>query len=151
MGSLNQALEALREFVEHPNRRSDIIMQRGIYQHKDQTAIQTVAIDGVVFGYQVKENSPLELNPYFDRYAYCKVAGHSLAELRASGEFKRFYTAMLDAFFEPQQGEIKFRQLSNDCFRLGQRFMVAFPVNTNPDLVSIAGGVDLDSKGRILS
>jgi len=147
---LNEALEALREFVEHPNKRSDIIMQQGIYQHKDPTAIQTVAIDGVVFGYQVKESSPLEMNPYFDRYAYCRVPGGNLSELMDSGAFKRFYEAMLDVFFEPQAGEIKFRQLSEDCFRLGQRFMVCFPVNTKPDLVSKFGGVNLDGQGRVI-
>lgn len=143
-----EACEALRHFAEHPNQRPDIFLH-GAYHAKDPESLYTVAVDGVIIGYKVKESSPLEMNPYFDRYAYMKVPGHRLEDL-SRNEMAAICTAMFEAFFEPQQGKIHDEQTGDDALLFWQRFMVAFPVELNKDLVSIAGGVNLDGKGLII-
>ena len=136
---LFEACEDLRFFVEHPNERSDVIMQQGIYKQKDPEAIMTVKVDGVEIGYKVKPSSALEMSPYFDRYCYFKVPGHRLSDLTKQ-ELSAIKTALLEAFFEPQQGEIKVEVIGWDAMLLRQRFMVCFPVERSPGLRSIAGG-----------
>jgi len=138
---LLEACEALRHCVEHPNERSDIILQQGIYKQKDPEAIMTVKVDGVEVGYTVKPCSVLEMSPYFDRYVYFKVPGQKLSDL-SKQELAAIKTAILEAFFEVQQGEIKVEVIGWDAMLLRQRFMVAFPVERSPGLVSIAGGFD---------
>ena len=138
-GRLLEACIELRHVVEHPNERSEIIEQQGIYKHKDPEAILTVKVDGVVVGYKVKPSSALEINPYFDRYAFVKVPGYRLLDLPKS-DLAAIKMAVLEAFFEPQQGEIKVEVIGWDAILIYQRFMVAFPVERNPGLVSIAGG-----------
>ena len=138
-GRLLEACEDLRRTVEHPNERSEIIEQQGIYRQKDPEAIMTVKVDGVEVGYKVKPSSALEMSPYFDRYCYFKVPGHRLKDL-TKPELKAVMTALLDTFFEPQQGQITNEIIAQDAMLLRQRFMVAFPVERSPGLVSIAGG-----------
>jgi len=136
---LLEACEQLRHAVEHPNERSDVIMQQGIYKQKDPEAIMTVKVDGVEVGYKVKQSSTLKMSPYFDRYCYFKVPGHRLSDLTKQ-ELSAIKTALLEAFFEPQQGEIKVEVIGWDAMLLRQRFMVCFPVERSPGLRSIAGG-----------
>jgi hypothetical protein len=136
---LFEACEQLRYVVEHPNERSEIIMEQGIYKHKDPEAIMRVTVDGVTVGYKVKASSPLEISPYFDRYVYFKVPGHRLSDL-TKAELSAIKTALLEAFFEVQQGQVQVEVIGWDAMLLRQRFMVAFPVERNPGLVSIAGG-----------
>jgi hypothetical protein len=138
-GRLLEACEDLRRAVEHPNDRSDIILQQGIYKQKDPEAIMTVKVDGVEVGYKVKQSSALEMSPYFDRYVYWKVPGHRLKDLTKS-ELKAVMTALLDTFFEPQQGRITDEIIADDAMLIRQRFMVAFPVERNPNVVSLVGG-----------
>ena len=104
-GRLLEACEDLRYAVEHPGERSDIIMQQGLYKQLDPEAIMTVKVDGVEVGYTVKPSSALEMSPYFDRYCYFKVPGHRLSDL-SKKELAAIKTALLEAFFEVQQGEI---------------------------------------------
>jgi len=136
---LLEACEQLRYAVEHPNERSDVIMQQGIYRQKDPEAIMTVKVDGVEVGYKVKPSSDLEMSPYFDRYVYFKVPGHRLSDLTKK-ELAAIKTALLEAFFEVQQGEIRVEVIGWDAMLFRQRFMVAFPVERSPGLRSIAGG-----------
>jgi len=136
---LLEACEDLRRTVEHPNERSEIIEQQGIYRQKDPEAIMTVKVDGVEVGYKVKPSSALEMSPYFDRYCYFKVPGHRLADLTRA-EMSAIKMALLEAFFEPQQGEIQVEIIGWDAMLLRQRFMVVFPVERNPNVVSLVGG-----------
>lgn len=140
-GSILEACEDLRRAVEHPNERSDIIMQQGIYKQKDPEAIMTVKVDGVEVGYSVRQSSIVEMSPYFDRYVYFKVPDHKLSDL-TKAELSAVKTALLEAFFEPQQGKIIVEVIGWDAMLLRQRFMVAFPIERNPGLVSIAGGMN---------
>jgi hypothetical protein len=143
-----EACEALRQFVEHPNDRSDIILNQGIYRAKDPEAIQVVKVDGVEIGYKVKPCSLLEINPYFDRYVYYKVTGYRLTDL-SHKEMDSIKTTIYDVFFEPQQGEIHIDVISYDAMLLWQRFAVVFLHNKNPNLQSISGGVNLGEGGLI--
>lgn len=139
---LLEACEQLRHAVEHPNEQSDIILQQGVYRQKDPEAIMTVKVDGVEVGYKVKPCSRIEMDPYFDRYAYLKVPGHRLVDL-SSEEFKAIKAALFEAFFEPQQGKINVELIGWDALLMWQRFQVAFPIERNKNLVSIAGGFDV--------
>ena len=136
---LLEACEDLRRTVEHPNERSEIIEQQGIYRQKDPEAIMTVKVDGVEVGYKVKPSSALEMSPYFDRYCYFKVPGHRLTDL-TKAEMSAIKTALLEAFFEVQQGRIQMEVIGWDAMLLRQRFMVVFPVERNPNVISLVGG-----------
>ena len=136
---LLEACEDLRRTVEHPNERSDIIMQQGLYKQLDPEAIMTVKVDGVEVGYKVKKSNALEMSPYFDRYVYMKVPGHRLKDL-TKPELKAVMTALLDTFFEPQQGQILQEIIAQDAMLIRQRFMVCFPVERNLNIVSLVGG-----------
>ncbi len=133
---LLEACEQLRYAVEHPNEGSDIILQQGVYKQKDPEAIMTVKVDGVEVGYKVKECSKLEMSPYFDRYAYIKVPGHKLTDL-SKREMAQIKTAVLEAFFEVQQGEVHVEVIGWDAILLWQRFMVAFPVKVRDDFTVV--------------
>ena len=134
---LFEACEALRYAVEHPNEDSDIIMQQGVYRQKDPEAIMTVKVDGVEVGYKVKPSSALEMNPYFDRYAFFKVPGHRLSDL-SDQEMASIKTALLEAFFEVQQGEINTEVIGSDAMMMWQRFQVAFPVKVGHSTVFVS-------------
>ena len=142
---LLESCEALRYAVEHPNERSEIIMNQGIYKQKDPEAIMTVKVDGVEVGYKVKEASPLEMNPYFDRYVYVKVPGHRIGDL-SKAETRAIMTAILETFFEPQQGKInEIEGLSFDSLGYWQRFAVAFPVRVSQSTIQVPGGENASS------
>ncbi len=135
---LLERCEVLRYAVEHPNERSDIIMEQGIYKHKDPEAIMIVTVDGVVVGYKVKPCSDLEINPYFDRYVYIKVPGYRFTDLSAL-EMSAIKTAVFEAFFEPQQGEVHVEVIGFDAILMWQRFMVVFPVRTQQSTMFVPG------------
>ena len=80
-GRLLEVCNELRHAVEHPNQSADIIIAKGIYRKKDPDAIMTIECDGVVVGYKIKECSPLEINPYYDRYVYIRVPDYRLKDL----------------------------------------------------------------------
>jgi hypothetical protein len=137
---LLEACEVLRYAVEHPNEESDIILQQGVYKQKDPEAIMTVKVDGVEVGYKVKECSPLDMSPYFDRYVYFKVPGDRLKDL-SKREMSAIKTAILDAFFEPQQGEIHVEVIGWDAMLLWQRFQVAYPVKVRNDFTVVGAQI----------
>ena len=98
----------------------------------------TITLDGVVVGYKVKECSPLVVNPYFDRYVYIKVPGYRLTDL-SDVEMSAIKTAVLEAFFEVQQGEIHVEVIGRDAMLMWQRFMVAFPVKVADNFTVVPG------------
>lgn len=111
---------------EHPNESSDIIIAHGLYRRKDPEAIVTIECDGVVVGYKIKECSPLEINPYFDRYVYVRTPDYRLKDLSPQ-ELAQIKFTVLEAFFEQKQGEIHVEVVGEGALLLWQRFMVAFP------------------------
>lgn len=113
---LHQACVDLRDHVEHMGKRADSIDER--YK------IYTVTVDGVVIGYKIKESSPLLIDPYFTRFAWIKTPDYRLDSLKAS-ELAAIKTAVLGAFFEPQQGEINVKILTPESMMLSQTFMIA--------------------------
>jgi len=123
---LLEACHELRHAVEHPNREADIIMAGGLYRHKDPERIIAVEVNGVVIGYKVTPCSPLEINPYFDRYVYVRVPDYRLRDL-SQNELAAIKFAVLETFFEQQQGEIKVEIIGEGAVLLWQRFMVIFP------------------------
>jgi len=132
----------LRYKVEHPNEDSDIILHGGVYKVKDPEAILVISVDGVQVGYKVKPSSPLELNPYFDRYVYLKIPGYHLSELTVK-QLVSIKTALYNAFLEPQQGPIDVKIIADDAMMMRQRFQVAFWAPKNPNIVKTLTGVDI--------
>ena len=122
---LLEACEELRYTVEHPNKEADIILAGGIFRTKDPERIMTVKVDGVVVGYKVKPSSALEINPYFDRYCYIKTPGHRLQDL-SDKQLAIIKFTVLEAFFEPQQGDIHTEVIGQGAILMKQRFMVVF-------------------------
>jgi hypothetical protein len=135
---LLEACNDLRYTVEHPNENSDILMAHGVYRKKDEEAIQAVKIDGVVIGYKVKPCSALEINPYFDRYAYVRMPDHRLTDLSDS-QLAAIKLALLEAFFEPQQGEVHVEVIGMGALLMWQRFMVTFPVKLQDATIQVPG------------
>lgn len=135
---LLEACHELRYTVEHPNKESDIIMAGGMFRKKDEEAIQTVTIDGVVIGYKIKPCSPLEISLYFDRYAYVRVPGHRLADL-SDKQMAAIKFALLEAFFEPQQGKVHVEVIGEGALLMWQRFAVAFPVKYQDATIQVPG------------
>jgi hypothetical protein len=136
---LLEACEALRYTVEHPNADSEIMMAQGVYRKKDPGALMTAYVDGVVIGYKVKPCSPLAINPYFDRYAYVRVPEHRLTDL-TDREMAAIKMAMLEAFFDTQQGEIKVEVIGDGALLMWQRFMVTFPVKFQQATIQVPQG-----------
>jgi hypothetical protein len=124
-GRLLEACTELRHTVEHPNESADIIIAKGIYRRKDPEAIMTIDCDGVVVGYKIKECSPLEINPYYDRYVYVRTPDYRLKDL-SDKELAVIKFTVLEAFFEQQQGEIHVEVIGEGALLMWQRFMVAF-------------------------
>ena len=123
---LLEACHDLRYRVEHPDREADIIMAGGLYRHKDPERIWGVKVDGVEIGYKVAPCSPLEINPYFDRYVYIRTPGYRMRDL-SEMELAALKFAVLETFFQQQQGEIKVEIIGEGALLLWQRFMVIFP------------------------
>jgi hypothetical protein len=124
-GRLFEACNELRHTVENLNQNADIIMAQGLYRKKDPDAIMTIDCDGVVVGYKIKECSPLEINPYYDRYVYVRTPNYRLKDL-SDKELAAIKFTVLDAFFEQQQGEIHVEVIGEGALLMWQRFMVAF-------------------------
>ncbi|MGD0278254.1 MAG: hypothetical protein ABSC11_02985 [Smithella sp.] len=123
---LLEACTQLRHTVEHPNENADIIIGKGLYRKKDPEAIMAIECDGVVVGYKIKECSPLEINPYFDRYVYVRTPDYRLKDL-SERQLAQIKFTVLEAFFEQQQGEIHVEVIGEGALLLWQRFMVIFP------------------------
>jgi hypothetical protein len=95
------------------------------HQGKDASdQIFTVKVDGVVIGYKVVESSPLIIDPYFTRYCLIKTPGYKQTELKAR-ELAAIKTAVLEAFFEPQQGPISVKVINEETIEFSQVFMIA--------------------------
>lgn len=122
---LLEACEALRYDVEHQGKDFDIMIGQGIYRKKNPDAIMTVQVDGVVIGYKIKECSPLVINPYFDRYCFVRFPNHRLQDL-SDKELATVKFTCLEAFFEPQQGEVHHEVIGQGAILMWQRFQVAF-------------------------
>ena len=135
---LLEACEALRYDVEHPNANSEIMMAQGVYQKKDPEAMQTAIIDGVVLGSKVKPCSTLAINPYFDRYAFVRTPDHRLTDL-SDNQLAIIKTTLLEAFFEPQQGEVHVEVIGLGALLMWQRFMVVFPVKFQQATIQVPG------------
>ena len=136
---LLEACESLRYAVEHPDVDSEIMLAKGVYKYRNPEAIMTTIVDGVVIGYKVKPCSPLAMNPYFDRYAYVRVPEHRLTDL-SDKEMAAIKLAMLEAFFDTQQGEIKVEVIGDGALLMWQRFMVVFPVKFQQATIQVPQG-----------
>ena len=135
---LLEACEELRYTVEHPSESADIIMAKGVYRKKDEDAIMTAKVDGVVIGYKVKKSSILEISPYFDRYCYIRTPDHRLSDLSDKQLAVIKYT-VLEAFFEPQQGSVDTEVIGDGAILMKQRFMVALPYKFQDATIQVPG------------
>ena len=145
----NKVLEAacadLRYEVEHQGSQSPIILLGATYKATDPNAIKTVKLDGVEVGYQVKHIK----GAHFMRCIYVKIPGYKWSEI-PKWDIDKIIGAVLDGAIEVQTGDVEIDLIAPDCYLISQVFEVAFQYEKNPDLRSIAGGVNLDGKGKII-
>lgn len=155
VGRLRGALEELRETVENINRLPDITMQDGgVYKPIDPDKIYTLGMDGMAYGYKVKDLGA----GFFARYIFVRCQGQPIAEM-ADDELQPILEAVFSAMLDPQHGPgqiytrgntpygdswrgIYVPKLDNNTICVTQLFLVAYLVNRNPNLVSIAGGFE---------
>ncbi|HUN56231.1 MAG TPA: hypothetical protein VMU29_13855 [Smithella sp.] len=137
---LLEACNELRHMVENPSESADIIIAKGIYRKKDAEAIMSIECDGVVIGYKIKECSPLEINPYYDRYVYVRTPDYRLKDL-SEKELAVIKFTVLEAFFEEQQGEIHVEVIGEGALLMWQRFMVVFPYKFQNATVQVPKGL----------
>ncbi len=143
---LEQACADLRYEVEHQGGGSSIILLGATYKATDPNAIKTVKVDGVEVGYQIKHIK----GAHFMRKVYVKIPGYKWSELKRH-ELDKIIGAVLDGTIEVQTGDLEIDLISPDCYLISQVFDVAFQIEKNPDLRSIAGGVNLDKDGKIVN
>jgi hypothetical protein len=147
---LRMKCEEFRYAVEHPNERGDVTFSGQVFRHIDPTAWLAFKYDGVVVGYRVIPCSPLEINHYFDRYAYVEIPGYKITELTVK-QLTGILTAIRNGFFEPQMGRIhEANSEDNTRILFRQRFQVAFWKENNPNLVTLAGGINTNPEGVII-
>ncbi len=152
---IRAACRDLRHHVEHPNERPDIIVAGGTTTLKNMAGLATATIDGIVIGYRVTESSPLEINPFFKREIFIKVPGYRIPTKHTKGDipdkdFKEILYAACDELLGEQQEMPHVESLAPDSIKLTQHFQVAHLRHKNPNLVDLAGGVNIDREGMIV-
>lgn len=141
---LEQACADLRYKVEHQGGGSSIILLGATYKATDPNAIKTVKVDGVEVGYQIKHIK----GAHFMRMVYVKIPGYKWSEIPRR-DLDKIIGAVLGGCIQEQM-DVEIDLISPDTYLISQVFEVAFQYEKNPDLRSIAGGVNLDKDGKIV-
>ena len=139
---LLEVCEGLRNFVENVNRVPDGIVA-GKFRTIDPTRVFTDTCDGVEIGYKMEEYLT-----FMRRKVFIKVPGYSIDDI-ADQEREAIVTAVLEAFIDQQQGLPEIARIAKDCMLIQQDFQPLFLIERNKNLVTLAGGVDLDKEGRV--
>jgi hypothetical protein len=136
----------LRHEVEHQGSRSPIILLGSTYKHIDPNAIKTVTVDGVKIGYRIRHL----FKGYHMREVFVKVKGYKVTELPTKDR-EAILGAVMDAFIQEQGETPEVAVIADDCLKYSQTFDVVYQYERNPDLRSIAGGLNLDKDGKIVT
>lgn len=136
-----EALTTLRNDVDNLNG-----MFRNVF-FKDRILagddIMTVDVNGIRYGYKL-----IDLGFTMKREIKMKPINARFDEFNEDDR-RRAIIPVFDVFLSEGYSDIGI-EVINGCIKITQEFTTAFLVNRNPDLVSIAGGVNLDGKGRVI-
>lgn len=135
----------LRHEVEHQGSQSPIILLGATYKATDPNAIKTVTVDGVRIGYRIRHL----FKGFHMREVFVKVKGYRVTEL-PDKDREAILGAVMDAFIQEQGETPEVEIVADDCLKYSQTFEVVYQYERNPDLRSIAGGLNLDKDGRIV-
>ncbi len=131
---VQEALEGLRQFVDNLKVAPNIGLRGESYRKIDPKKIQTVAVDGLVFGYRLEDHAV-----FIRRIVFIKVPGYRLEDISES-ERARIMTAVFNVFVVPGAGVPEISRIAPDALRLTQDIVPMVLVEQKPGLVSIAGG-----------
>ncbi len=129
---VKEALEALANHVDHQGK--GIALKGSIYKQRDPKEVQTVRVDGVIFGYRLEDHKV-----YMRRVIFMKVPGYKIEEI-SENERSRIMTALFNVFFLPGNKLPTVDRINPDCLLFTQDFVPEIAVERSPGLVSIAGG-----------
>lgn len=128
---VQDALEALADHVDH-QRKIAILFNGQTYQKPSE--VQTVKVDGVVFGYRLENHMV-----FMRRVVFMKVPGYQIGDV-SEDERERIMTALYNVFFLPGGRVPHVKQVAPDCVVITHDFVPEIAVERSPGLVSLAGG-----------
>jgi hypothetical protein len=140
---LMEVCEGLRNMVENVNRIPDISLRNGGYKTLDKTSVFTAKCDGVTIGYKLEEHAT-----FMRRKVFIKVPGYKIEDI-SDKEREAIMVAVMESFLDQQQGLPEIAQIAPDCMLIQQDFLPLYLIERKPNLVTLAGGVDVDDKGII--
>jgi hypothetical protein len=127
---VQEALEALANHVDHNRHR--ITRIGDVFRKRDD--VQTVKVDGVVFGYRLEDH-----RVFMRRVVFMKVPGYKVSDI-SEDERARIMTALFNVFFLPGGKPPEIKQIAYDCLLITHDFVPEIAVERKPGLVSITGG-----------
>jgi len=129
---VQEALEALAEHGDHQGNKIKVIGK--VFEETKRHEVQTVKVDGVVFGYRLEDHKV-----YMRRVIFMKVPGYQISDI-SEDERARIMTALFNVFFMPGNKPPEVKQIAPDSVLFTQDFIPEIAVERSPGLVSIAGG-----------
>lgn len=139
---LMEVCRSLRCFVETINRVPSVAL-RGSYRTLDKTSVFSEKVDGVIIGYKLEEHAT-----FMRRKVFIKVPGYKIDDV-SDKEREAIMVAVMESFLDQQQGLPEIAQIAPDCMLIQQDFLPLYLIERKPNLVTLAGGVDVDDKGII--
>lgn len=133
---VQEALKALCQFVDNLKVSPNVGLRGETYRMIDPKKIQTVAVDGLVFGYRLESHAV-----FIRRIVFIKVPGYRVEDI-SEDERARIMTAVFNVFIVPGAGIPEVQQINHDAIRVTQDIVPMVLVEREPGLVSIAGGFE---------
>ena len=130
---VQDALEALADHVDH-QRKISVLLRGKTFKAPDPHEVQTVKVDGVVFGYRLENHLV-----FMRRVIFMKVPGYKISDI-SEDERARIMTALFNVFFLPGGKPPVNKLIAPDCLLFEHDFVPEIAVERSPGLVSIAGG-----------
>jgi len=130
---VQDALEALADHVDH-QRKTALALRGMVYKEVNSHQVQTVKVDGVVFGYRLENHLV-----FMRRVVFMKVPGYKVSDI-SEDERSRIMTALYNVFFLPGGKVPEVKQIAPDCLLITHDFVPEIAVERKPGLVSIVGG-----------
>ena len=127
---VQEALEALADYVDHNSQRITRIGE--VFRKRDD--VQTVKVDGVVFGYRLEDHKI-----YMRRVIFMKVPGWKIEDI-SEDERARIMTAIFNVFILPGSKPPEVKQIAPDCLLFTHDSVPEIAVERKPGLVTLFGG-----------
>ena len=131
---IQEALEGLRQFVDNLKVSPNVGLRGETYRMIDPKKIQTVAVDGLVFGYRLEDHAV-----FIRRIVFIKVPGYRVEDI-SEDERARIMTAVFNVFIVPGSGIPEVQQINHDAIKIAQDIVPMVLVERSPGLRSISGG-----------